>query len=416
MGDFNKEGVPDMAVLDVTNNQVAILLGNRKGSFSLTSGFSLPASFSCISVGDFNGDGNLDLAIGSSQTTSGSHPMSSLFIMLGSGNGNFTLSRTISIWGPANQMVVGDFNNDGHLDIVTIGSMQNVDVVYGDGTGNFSAGTSSIPGVYGLLSVVAADFNGDGNLDLAIATFGQGVQIYFGNGSGSFTPGTVPLLTTALPGSLVSADLNRDGKADLVVTDYASSSVFALLGKGDGTFTQSTKISTGFLPSTVVVGDLNLDGIPDVVVNSGSIQRLRLSHRQRCWRIHPAQRNHPLHATAERSGYRRPQSRWPPGCNLRRPEFGNGRSAGQQPDRFVDRYVDSCQYHRSNQPDGPCSLRRQFGVRDKYFRYGHARPISELFRGAQSAPEISPEQRNPVAESASSVETAINVKGRAINL
>lgn len=259
-----------MAVLDVTNNQVAILLGNRKGSFSLTSGFSLPASFSCISVGDFNGDGNLDLAIGSSQTTSGSHPMSSLFIMLGSGNGNFTLSRTISIWGPANQMVVGDFNNDGHLDIVTIGSMQNVDVVYGDGTGNFSAGTSSIPGVYGLLSVVAADFNGDGNLDLAIATFGQGVQIYFGNGSGSFTPGTVPLLTTALPGSLVSADLNRDGKADLVVTDYASSSVFALLGKGDGTFTQSTKISTGFLPSTVVVGDLNLDGIPDVVVNSGS--------------------------------------------------------------------------------------------------------------------------------------------------
>jgi hypothetical protein len=110
-------------------------------------------------------------------------------------------------------------------------------MLLGNGDGTFTMGTSLSAG-YTVLSVIAGDFNGDGRPDLAVvsqATFHNAscdLYIYLGNGDGTFQP---PVLYTAggSPWSLAAADLNADGKLDLVAEN--GDAVAILLGNGDGT-------------------------------------------------------------------------------------------------------------------------------------------------------------------------------------
>jgi hypothetical protein len=141
-----------------------------------------------VSVGDFNGDGNQDLAVANEYSNSVS-------VLLGNGSGGFT-AATGSPYSTGSypvSLAVGDFNGDGIQDLAVANEYSNsISVLLGNGSGGFTAATGS-PFSVGSdpLSVAVGDFNGDGIQDLAVANvYGYNVTILLGNGSGGFTAST----------------------------------------------------------------------------------------------------------------------------------------------------------------------------------------------------------------------------------
>lgn len=232
-------------------------------------------------VGDFNGDGIPDLALSSTNSSTGTAEVT---VLLGMGNGAFKAGPTISTPVPTGTplfMLVGDFNGDGKNDVALLNfsignNTQIIAVLLGNGDGSFTpaatttvvipnSGGDYIPGM-----MVAADFNGDGKLDLAIAgdyVSSGGVTILLGNGDGTFTPIGAGLDPSADFGLIATGDFNGDGIPDLIATNYfedgKSPTIF--LGKGDGTFTSApASFTLDYFPTSVVTGDLNGDGKLDL--------------------------------------------------------------------------------------------------------------------------------------------------------
>src|SRR6266496_1574501 len=118
-----------------------------------------------VAVGDFNGDGTLDLAVANRSGT--------VSILLGTGTGSFGAKTDFDTGSGASSVAVGDFNGDGNLDLAVANFFGNtVSILLGTGTGSFGAKTDFDTG-RGPASVAVGDFNGDGNLDLAVANLGS---------------------------------------------------------------------------------------------------------------------------------------------------------------------------------------------------------------------------------------------------
>ena len=257
-GDFNGDGILDLAVTNRNGADVTILLGKGDGTFTATDS-GQPSWSSDIAVGDFNGDGILDLVVGGA-------------VLLGNGDGIFTATASPSTGGSYSAIAVGDFNGDGISDLaVTNYDGGSITVLLGNGDGTFRAATSLATGAYSG-SVAVGDFNGDGIPDLAVTSWGS-VTVLLGNGDGTFTPTATSPATGSVPWSVAVGDFNGDGIPDLAVADCYSWMVTVLLGNGDGTFTPTaTSPATDNWALSVAVGDFNGDGAPDLAaVNSGTL-------------------------------------------------------------------------------------------------------------------------------------------------
>jgi len=239
---------------------VSILLGDGKGNFNLASSAATGWVPWSTAVGDFNGDGELDLAVGNLDGDSVS-------ILVGDGTGNFNLASSLATgWHPSG-VAVGDFNGDGKLDLAVANNGGTVSILLGDGTGNFNLASS--PAVKSAGSVAVGDFNEDGKLDLAVTSAtGTSVSVLLGDGAGNFTL-TSRSRTGSYPASVAVADFDGDGKPDLAVVNMYSDSVAVLLGDGTGNFTLTSRPATGIQPYSVTVGDFNGDGRPDLAVANG---------------------------------------------------------------------------------------------------------------------------------------------------
>jgi hypothetical protein len=270
-GDFNGDGKLDLAVFNqnCTNTcnpaTVSILLGNGSGTFQPHVDYSeSTAGSGFLAGGDFNGDGQLDLAVSNDSANA-------ISVFLGRGDGTFQ-SPIVSPAGfePAG-LTVGDFNGDGKLDLV----VENINsstgaVLLGRGDGTFQSPISySQPSTPGF--PITGDFNGDGKLDLVIPAQNYGdVYVMLGNGDGTFQ--TAVAYPTASGGAFVTtADFNGDGKLDLAVSANNAYAVSVLLGNGDGTFRPYVDYSSGGQPALITTGDFNGDGILDLAtLNTGS--------------------------------------------------------------------------------------------------------------------------------------------------
>ncbi len=279
LGDFNGDGYPDIAAANFASNRLSILLGRGDGTFEIetgnpTTGAPLSAPFGIV-AGDFNHDGRLDLAVTNSDN--GSNNVS---LFLGNGDGTFHSAGHPLATGSAPFMVVaGDFNGDGNLDLASTNfASDDISVLLGKGDGTFQDQRRYRAGVHPW-GIMAADFDGDGRLDLAsINAQSHDVSILLGLGDGTFQPDlTDPRHGGTNPLGIVAADFNRDGIADLAVVSYAGHDLFVFRGRGDGTFGEPVAYPVGSTPAQIVAADFNGDGILDLATancNSGDVSVL----------------------------------------------------------------------------------------------------------------------------------------------
>jgi hypothetical protein len=283
VGDFRGQGRPDLAI-GQNGPQVYIYLANGDGTFAQAPGSpvivpsapwnSLPIPLMVfLATGDFNNSGKLSLAVANLE-------QANVPILLGNGDGTFIVPTSFVYSGGeyANTLAVGDFLGNGDLDIAVANSPSGlpIDIVLGCGDGAFNQGPISANGnVASAYMPAIGDFNGDGKLDIAVTGGGYGlstvnaVTILLGNGDGTFGLASSSMFATGTdPWAIVAADFNGDGKLDLAITNYFSNSLTILLGNGDGTFTAAlgSPVTVGGGPYALAAGDFNSDGKLDLVV------------------------------------------------------------------------------------------------------------------------------------------------------
>ncbi len=173
-------------------------------------------------------------------------------------------------------IVVGDFNGDGKLDLATANNgSNNVTILIGNGMGGFAATSASPAAGTQPQGITAGDFNGDGKLDLAVANNGgNNVTVLIGDGTGAFTAESVSPATGTNPGAIAVGDFNGDGKVDVAVANNTSNNVTILLGvdtptqiTASPTTGQSATVGTAFgTPLSVTLLDAFNNPVPNVQV------------------------------------------------------------------------------------------------------------------------------------------------------
>jgi len=235
-----------------------------------------------LATADLNGDGHQDLVVANQGD-------GTLSIFFGVGDGTFTKPPTViqNVAKTPSAVAVGDFNGDGIVDLaVTDSANNNVAILLGKVGGGFTlpvtfATESGTNPAGNPVALLATDIDGDGVLDLSVVNQGNGsvagsVSILLGhvlNGKGDGTFVAPKTYSVGFkPTAIASADLNADGRPDLVITNQNDNSVSVLLQNPDHTFTAKVDPTTGKNPATgtgpaaIVVSEFNLDGHLDLAV------------------------------------------------------------------------------------------------------------------------------------------------------
>jgi hypothetical protein len=235
-------------------------------------------------VGDFAGNGNLDLAIAEPS-------LNTVSVLPGNGNGTFNPAQNYDVGGTPVSMAVGDLTNDGKLDIVTANNSNGtVSVLLANGNGTFPPALNyALPaqatGPQTLRSLAVGDFNKDGKLDLAVTgntytpgtpgTPGSGggyypyypgtpgtpaqyngyVNVLIGNGAGGFYTDNSYALPSGIPGAAAVGDFNRDTWPDLATVNPSASTVSVLLNAADWSpEPQASNFAVSGFPSPTTAG------------------------------------------------------------------------------------------------------------------------------------------------------------------
>lgn len=263
-GDFNEDGIPDLIVANGYDLNFAYLEGHGDGKFgslSLLSGNQ--ASGLCAA--DFDNDGDMDV-IATNYTNPG-------YLALSKNTGDGSFNETIFLSNAPNsgECVAGDFDEDGNMDIA-VHSPAGFHIHIGNGNGTFDAYAtypSQNIGDGGDRTICAGDFNGDGNLDLAGSRIAaNNVAVVYGNGDGTFTAPDEYSDGMNYSRILISGYLNNDTYEDIVICSNSSNEVFVYFGTASQNLTSPVILDAPGAPEGLSIFDANEDGMNDLIVLS----------------------------------------------------------------------------------------------------------------------------------------------------
>lgn len=265
-GDFDGDGDLDLALANSRSSDISVLLNKGDGTF-------LPRTNIMISVvnvrhliaEDLDGDGDLDLIGGGGVGTA------ALCLALNNGDGTFVLAKSLafSALPMPTSITGGDFDRDGDVDLALGGSLsrRTIAILMNNGDGTFIEAQKLVLDIHWF--VTSGDFDGDGDLDLAVA-FGirpGQVLILLNDGKGRFErAGAFP--SGKQPFHIATGDLDLDGDLDMAVANMgirsSGADVAVLLNNGDATFEKLGNFPVRSAPRAVIAADLDGDGDLDL--------------------------------------------------------------------------------------------------------------------------------------------------------
>jgi hypothetical protein len=273
-GDYDGDGDLDLLVAGLGKHDVpfTILYKNTAGTFTDSGIVLLGLSRATAAWGDFDGDGDLDLAMTGLDING--LPATRLYRNDG---GVFTPVAGNFTGVFAGSIAWGDYDGDGHLDLLITGITSSTPsgvaftrLYHNDGGGVFTSVAHPFPNCY-VGSAAWGDYNHDGKLDLAIvgATTGGGLVagIWRNEGGGVFTN-----IAASLPGMdlgfVAWGDYDNDGDLDLLFSGNSNDGFVTRIYRNDGgTFTD---INAGLLPllwCSGAWGDYDNDGDLDIMIS-----------------------------------------------------------------------------------------------------------------------------------------------------
>lgn len=258
--DVNGDGKPDLVTVNFggAGGSINVLLGAGNGKFAAAVSYPVTSgSVDSAAIGDFNGDGKIDVIVASS---------AGLFLLLGNGDGTFQAARLVSPSTAYTNLLCGDLDRDGKLDLVAI-SGGNIVPFLGNGDGTFQQFQSpgAVPNPNGYSPLAIADMNGDGTPDLiALDTrYSGSAAVLLGNGDGTFASALAGPPTNVNPTAMAIGDFNGDGKPDVAIP--LAGGIIVLLGDGNGGFQAPIKSVQPYTPGQfAVAGDFDGDGKLDL--------------------------------------------------------------------------------------------------------------------------------------------------------
>ncbi len=215
LGEFTGDGYLDYAT--VKSSEVTIYDGSTSPAFEVIHSFNISGTSKAINSADFNNDGYDDLAVGM---------VTGVRIYLNNGTGGFTAGAFYSQTFGAVDIVVtnegSDFNGDGNFDLCistpsVAGEYSQMVIYLGNGDGTFDRDVIRNPKGQ-IFGNCVGDFNNDGKLDVACVNGArQYAAVLFGNGDGTFTNELRYWIDSRKPERIDECDIDLDGDLDMVV-------------------------------------------------------------------------------------------------------------------------------------------------------------------------------------------------------
>jgi len=259
--DLDGDRFNDFVVTNEATDDVRVFRNDGTGRYGAFTAVALPDGNvpSPLESGDFNGDGHLDLAV----ANLGNDKVS---VLLGNGAGGFPTGASYTAGMNVRGIAAIDADGDGHDDLLTghLGA-GTVGILTGRPDGTFSA-PAMVP-VTGVTphGIAIADFDEDGRLDAALADFaGEAIVILRADGAGSYAE-SARRSAIGSPWMIAAGDVDGDGHADVVATGAFAGITNVFWGDGDGGFSGVTEIPAGSFQVAIDLGDLDGDGDLDVV-------------------------------------------------------------------------------------------------------------------------------------------------------
>ncbi|MCD6451052.1 MAG: VCBS repeat-containing protein [Acidobacteria bacterium] len=262
--DFDKDGNSDL-VASFTGEErgVAVFISKGDGRWEAPLYLSTKNGFEGVAIGDFDEDGKPDVA--AANLSPGSE--GGVYVWLNRGDRNWLSGRGPRSSGSFRAVASGDLNHDGHLDIVAteLGLKGALLVWLGDGKGGWSPSIFISKGKFSGLSL--ADIDGDGWLDVLASLYPEGLAVFF-NHKGSFNPKPRMITDKGSFYGIVAGDIDRRAGLEVLASSLTSQGIIVFSFRGKGFKEMKLGLAKENVYYGITLGDLNLDGLLDIIAGS----------------------------------------------------------------------------------------------------------------------------------------------------